>query len=122
MTPQTLLLRQIHPNFVQQGRVTSQAFRPTPKDENRLSVDDGDRVTAAVAFARFTATPNCQSAGILAVTQAECAEQELPVTADGQPYPEHCSIDFTACTPGERDRKAKRLARAAQERGWQFLP
>lgn len=122
MTPDTLLLRQIHPNFVQQGRVTSQAFRPTPKDENLLSVDDGDRISAASAFVRFTATPDCRSAGIMAVTQAECTAQQLPVLADGQPYPEHCSIDFTACTPGERDRKAKRLARDAQERGWQFLP
>lgn len=120
MTPGTLLLRQIHPNFVQEGRVTSQAFRPTPKDENLLSVDDGDRISAANAFARFTAMPECRSAGIMAVTQAECAAQQLPVLADGKPYPEHCSVDFTTCTPGERDRKAKRLSRDAQERGWQF--
>jgi hypothetical protein len=34
----TLLHRQINPSWVQQGRVTSQAFRPTPKDESKLSV------------------------------------------------------------------------------------
>jgi hypothetical protein len=44
MTPQTRLLRQIHPSFVQAGRVTSQAFRPTPKDDNHLSVVDGNRL------------------------------------------------------------------------------
>jgi hypothetical protein len=38
MTPETLLLRQIHPSFVQAGRVTSQAFRPTPKDGSLLSI------------------------------------------------------------------------------------
>lgn len=122
MKPDTLLLRQIHPNFVQQGRVTSQAFRPTPKDENLLSVDDGDRISAAKAFARFTAAPNCRSAGVMAVAQAECAALELPVIGDGKPYPEHCSIDFAGCSPNERDRKAKRLAHGAQERGWQFQP
>ena len=45
MTPDTLLLRQIHPSFIQYGRVTSRAFRPTAKDEFLLSVDDGDRVS-----------------------------------------------------------------------------
>ena len=45
MTGTTLLLRQIHPSFVQDGRVTSQAFRPTPKDESLLSVYDGDQIT-----------------------------------------------------------------------------
>lgn len=49
MTPQTQLLRQIHPNFVQAGRVTSQAFRPTPKDENHLSVYDGDQIQPEAA-------------------------------------------------------------------------
>lgn len=122
MTPDTLLLRQIHPSFVQQGRVTSQAFRPTPKDENLLSVDDGDRVAPAAAHARFIATPNCRSVGVMCVSVAECAAQELPVHADGVPYPEHCSIDFSACTPSERDRKAKYLARAAQARDWLFKP
>ncbi len=61
MTPDTLLLRQIHPSFVQDGRVTSQAFRPTPKDELRLSVDDGDRVGAEASWKRFTANPACKS-------------------------------------------------------------
>ena len=46
MTSETLLLRQIHPSFVQKGRVTSQAFRPTPKDEHLLSVDNGDKIAA----------------------------------------------------------------------------
>ena len=40
MNSKTILLRQIHPIWIQQGRVTSQAFRPTPKDENKLSVFD----------------------------------------------------------------------------------
>ena len=39
---ETLFLRQIHPTFVQNGRPTSQAFRPTPKDENQLSVYNGE--------------------------------------------------------------------------------
>ena len=53
MNSQTLLLRQIHPSFIQQGRVTSQAFRPTPKDEMKLSVYDGDQMTPEEAFEHF---------------------------------------------------------------------
>jgi len=36
----TLLHRQVNPAFVQSGRVTSQAFKPTPKDQGLLSVYD----------------------------------------------------------------------------------
>jgi hypothetical protein len=43
----TLLLRQIHPGFFQYGRPSSQAFRPTPKDEKMLSVYDGDMISKA---------------------------------------------------------------------------
>ena len=122
MTPDTPLLRQIHPNFVQGGRVTSQAFHPTPKDENLLSVDNGDRIDAQQAYLRFTGNPQCRSAGVMAVLHTECIEQGLPVLEDGQPYPEHCSIDFSALSASERKRKAKHLAHAAQERGWLFSP
>lgn len=57
MTEATLLLRQIHPTFIQYGRVTSQAFRPTPKDEDQLSVDNGDMITAEEACRAFAHNP-----------------------------------------------------------------
>ena len=114
MRPDTLLLRQIHPNFVQEGRVTSQAFRPTPKDEHRLSVDNGDRIQAKAAWVRFN--PACSSVGVMAVSQAECTAQNLPVIEDGSPYPEHCSIDFSGFEKKDIERKAKVLSRQAQGR------
>ena len=46
MTGATLLLRQIHPSFIQAGFVTSQAFRPTPKDQSKFSVYDGDLISS----------------------------------------------------------------------------
>lgn len=118
MTPQTLLLRQINPSFIQAGRVTSQAFRPTPKDEMKLSVYDGDRIRPQAAWQQFTATPGCRSAGVMAVAHAECTAEQLPVTADGIPFPEHVSIDFSAFGKGEIEKKAKVLTRQAQGRGW----
>ena len=83
MTPDTLLLRQIHPSFMQYGRVTSLAFRPTPKDEGFLSVGDGD-------------------------------------VEDGNPHPEHCSIDFTAFDKKAIEKKSKLLRAQAETRGWLF--
>ena len=71
MTGTTRLLRQIHPSFVQAGFVTSQAFRPTPKDESKLSVYDGDRITPEAAYTHYTTVWELASAGVLAVTVDE---------------------------------------------------
>lgn len=120
MTPQTLLLRQIHPNFVQAGRVTSQAFRPTPKDAGLLSVYDGDQIQPESAWKHFTSNPECSSAGVMAVTLAECTVQELPVVTDGVPFKEHCAIDFSAFEKTDAKNKAAFLSRFAQSRGWLF--
>ena len=118
MTSQTLLLRQIHPSFVQKGRVTSQAFRPTPKDEHLLSVDNGDKIAAHAAWARFTSNSLHASAGVMAVSNEECTAQQLQVVEDGVPYPEHCFLDFSAFEKKEVERKAKQLSSLAQSRGW----
>jgi len=120
MTPETLLLRQIHPSFIQNGRVTSQAFRPTPKDESKLSLYDGDLITAEAAWKHFTTTPQCRSAGVMAVTQEECTSQDVPVVADGISFPEHVSLDFSSMSKNEIEKKAKVLSVKAQQRGWLY--
>lgn len=120
MTPDTLLLRHIHPSFIQDGRVTSQAFRPTPKDEFLLSVDDGDRVSAEASWQRFIANPACKSVGVQALSYSECIAQELNVIEDGNPHPEHCSVDFTVFDKKTIEKKSKLLRAQAETRGWLF--
>lgn len=120
MNPSTLLLRQVHPNFVQQGRVTSQAFRPTPKDEHQLSVDNGDLITAQAAWQRFVSQPLNSSAGVMAISNEECTATGLVVVEDGIPYTEHCYLDFSPFPRPEIERKAKLLSRAAHSRGWRY--
>ncbi|MNE08695.1 hypothetical protein D3C80_1013490 [compost metagenome] len=120
MTPETLLLRQVHPSFVQNGRITSQVFRPTPKDELLLSVDNGDDVPPRESWRRFTDDLGCKSIGVLAVSHSQCSEQALPVIEDGTPYPEHCSINFTDFEKREIEKKAKLLRSQAENRGWLF--
>lgn len=120
MNDLTLLLRQIHPSFIQAGRITSQAFRPTPKDENKLSVYDGDQITAEAAWKHFTGNPDCRSAGIMAVTKGQCVDLALDVIANGEPFPEHASIDYSTFAKSEVEKKAKVLKGYAQARGWLY--
>ena len=85
MTDQTLLLRQVHPVFVQEGRVTSQTFRPTPKDEYLLSAYNGDMITPEDSWKHFTGQSACRSAGVMAVLKGECNVLELAVIEDRIP-------------------------------------
>lgn len=125
MTPETILLRQIHPGFIQDGRVTSQAFRPTPKDENRLSVYDGDMIEPESAWEHFISRPDCRSIGVMGVTVAECSDLELPARPDPDPeppekFPEHGVIDFSAYSKNQIEKKAKRLRAKAAARDWLY--
>ena len=121
MTEHDLLLRQVHPSFVQQGRVTSQAFRPTPKDEQRLSVYDGNLIAPRAAWQHYTETMGHSSVGIQAVSRTECAELALRVIPDPIPFPEHILIDFSGFTKNQIETRAKELRLRAEARGWLFL-
>ncbi len=118
MNDSTVLLRQINPSFVQSGRVTSQAFRPTPKDQKRLSVDNGDLISAEASFLQFQTNPNCRSAGVMAFTCGECGQLALEIDEDGVPYESHCSVKFDPFSNSEIEKKAKFLSHFAQQRGW----
>lgn len=120
MSPATPLLRQVHPSFVQAGHITSQVFRPTPKDEQQLSVYDGHKIKPQAAWLHFIQNPLCRSAGVVAVLKSECDREQLAVVADGVPFPEHCYLDFANFDKKNIELKAKFLSRIAQSRGWLF--
>ena len=131
MQNSTLLYRQISPAFIQQGnissqafRVASQAFRPTPKDNNKLSVYDGDLISAKESHEHFTHVIGCSSAGVLAVSVQECLEENLPVISDPETFAEHALIDFaeySLISQGSVNRKAKALRNLAVNRGWCYV-
>ncbi len=120
MTLDILLLRQVNPGWIREGRITSQAFKPTAKDQKKLSVYDGDRMTAQQAYRHYTQQLRLTSVGVMALTVAECWQQELPVTCDPEPFQEHVVIDFRDCSNADIKTKAKYLTRAAVLRGWQY--
>jgi hypothetical protein len=120
MNDATLLLRQIHPSFVQDGRVSSQAFRPTPKDEQNLSVYDGDQIQPQPAYEHYTTILGFQSIGVMGVSVAECGELELPVRPDPETFPEHAVIDFSAFSKKATEKRAKLLRAKAAARDWLY--
>ena len=120
MNGETPLLRQVHPLFVQHDRVTSQAFTPRSSDENRLSVYDGDQIQPEAAWRHYTTQQALESAGVMAVTLAECEALDLPARSDPGPFPEHVVIDFGTLGRSSISRVAKRLRDAATRRGWRY--
>ena len=120
MTPDMLLFRQVNPNWVRAGRVTSQAFAPTKKDRKRLSVYDGDKITAEDAWKHYVRKLELESVGVLAVTVAECDGQALPAESDPDQFVGHAVIKFDNNSNSQIERKAKHLKRLAEKRGWQY--
>jgi hypothetical protein len=117
-----ILLRQINPNFVQNGRVLSPAFRPTSKDACRLSVSDGSRISPQEAWVRFTKIFGYKSVGVLGVTVSECTSCRLSVAeAPVENQPEHMEINFSSMqSTGDITKASKMLCRYATERNWLY--
>ncbi len=122
MTEYTLLLRQVHPSWVQEGRITSQVFKPTPKDTKKLSVYNGDLTEAQQSWEHYTHM-QFQSIGVLAVTVGECDRHELETNPDPIPNNKaHAIINFKPYSESDIKKKAKSLTRIASERGWRYQP
>ena len=120
MNDETLLYRQVHPRFVQAGEMTSQVFQPTPKDEGKLSVYDGDIIGPDESWRHYTAQQGLPSCGVVAVSVAECKALGLSVQPDPAPYLEHAVIVFEGLSGTATKRKADRLKADAVRRGWLY--
>ncbi|MFA6293801.1 MAG: hypothetical protein WC637_18580 [Victivallales bacterium] len=122
MNDQTLLLRQIHPSWIQNGQPSSLAFNPSKKDDNLLSVYDGDCITAEDAYLHYTTTLRLGSACVFGLAVCECTSEGLFAKKD--PLPDsayHAVIDFSSCTSESiKDRTAKALKSKAIARGCLF--
>ena len=120
MNDATLLLRQVHPSFVQNDRITSQVFKPRSNHQNRLSVYDGDQISAEAAWQHYMERLHLASAGVVAVTVSECTRQGLQAYPDPTDFPEHAVIDFGQMQKRGIRTTAQRLRDAAQDRGWLY--
>ena len=127
-----LFYRQVNPSWCKDGVPTSQAFGPTPKDRDQLSLDDASKVTAEGAWRHFTKNLELSSIGTWAVSLGEVEEAgELVVVSSPIEVPEstaknnpaHCHVDFSPITSkGQKRRKAQHLAMRATARGCLYVP
>lgn len=119
----SLLLRQIHPNFFPSGQLSSQAFLPFPKDEGRLSVYDGKLISPAQSFEHYTQKLSLQSSGVWGVSNVEIIETGLTSEPDPLPdSPAHALINFSNVPNNQWRRLAKILRRFAVTRGCLYSP
>lgn len=123
MNSETLLLRQVHPSFIEEGFVSSQAFMPFPKDEGLLSVYNGDLIEAHTAHLHYTEVLRFQSAGVWGVLCAEANEINLPNRPDPlEDFAQHAVIDFTSHSTKAARKLAKKLRDFAVARGDLYAP
>ncbi|MFY8214290.1 MAG: hypothetical protein ACOVKJ_07505 [Flavobacterium sp.] len=128
MDKETVIHRQVNPSFIQADvisvqafSVTSQTFKPTPKDEFKLSVYNGNKYTAEESFNHFIEF-GYPSAGVLSLQVSECSTESLNVQEDNNPFDGHSYVDFTGLSGSSIEKKAKKLKKYATERGWQHGP
>jgi hypothetical protein len=121
--PDEFLYRQVHPQWVVDGEPSSQAFRPTKKDDAMLSIACGSKTTAEDAFLHHTQVLKLASGGSWAVTVSEVTSVELRSFAqplDGSPA--HGFIDFRGLGRKAMESKAKLLRAKARNRGCVYQP
>jgi len=117
MKDETILLRQGHPSFVENGETTSQAFFPFPKDNGKLSVDDGDLTTPEAAYELYTKLQRLESDGTWGISCEEVTSTGLAYGPDPLPVnPAHALIDFGTRSEKECRKLARKLKAFANAR------
>ncbi len=117
-----LLYRQVHPSFIQNERISSQAFRPNEDDERKLSVSRESLTTAKDAFTLYTEAKKLRSIGVWAVSVSESNQHDLKCFSDPLETPisdpAHSLIDFSKAPSEQKVRqKGEKLANLARVRG-----
>ena len=134
MEDKTLLHRQIHPSFVVNDIVSNQAFiavslvvssgafTPTKKDEDKLSVYNGEKFSAKDSFEHYTA--KYKSYGVLSVTVEEVKSiTPLSSNENNVPFNGHCYVDFASVSSKKQKiKKASKLRDIAVNRNWTYKP
>lgn len=117
-----LLLRQINPHWIKRGRLSVEAFNPSQAQSYKLSVDDGDSVSAKDAYEHHKSKRR-STIGVVAATKGEAASGGLSAAAAAVAgWPHHATLDFGALSRSERRCAAEVLVSAAVHRGWIHNP
>lgn len=119
------LLRQIHPAFYDNGRISSSAFTPTAKDDGRLSVRRESMLSARDSYRDHFECLGLNSIGVAGFSVGEASEASLRVVDDsaltGSPEA-HAYADFRSMSRSQAKDAAKKLRNAASSRGLLYVP
>jgi hypothetical protein len=122
-----LLLRQVHPRYVDGQEITEQAFYPGSKSL-QCSCSRETLQSAEGAYDHHTGKLNLQSAGTCAVSVGEVeaagsrAVDDSAIQTHVPPTPGHTYIDFDGLSKSERSFLRDDLADAATTRGFVYKP
>jgi hypothetical protein len=117
--PQEVLWRQVHPDFVHEGSITSQAFRPFPKDAGELSVTRSSILTAEDAFRQYAEESGYRSDGSYPIRVDDVDQTGLRGVDDSgrastNPVPlGHGFVDFRHLSDSQTRKAAAKLRDAA---------
>lgn len=118
-----LLFRQVHPNFIDDGEPSSQAFRPTTKDQGKLSVSRSSKTSPENAFRHHTETLKLKSGGSWAVSVGEALGVQLHSFDDPlRENPAHAFVDFRQLSRRDAEARSKVLLAHARVRGCLYRP
>jgi hypothetical protein len=118
-----VLRRQVHPSWMDRGSPSSQAFKPTAKDDGQLSVRR-ESMSPEDAY-RAHVESGLQSVGTWGVSVAEIrgtAGRAVDDSALPDVPEQHAYIDMRAFSPKQSERAAKALKRAALTRDCLYSP
>jgi hypothetical protein len=115
-----ILMRQVHPSQVTEGRLASGQFTPTDSDNGHLSADRESLISPKEAYERYLKNKNLVAAGgAWGVSITEFSELGLQSYSD--PLPEngaHALVDFNAAGDLRQQKLKGKLAYAkAKDRG-----
>ena len=118
-----ILFRQVHPNFVVDGQLSSQPFQPTVKDEGKLSVDRSALTDAAGSFNLYISDGH-KSVAVYGLTVGEFGAQQIACHSDPLAQSDsqtanaaHAFADYSPHSVNQQKIKAKRLKNMALSRG-----
>lgn len=121
--PDEVLFRQIHPNFMQNGKPASDRFKPQPNDAGMMSLDRETLTTAKASHELYISTGR-QSSAVFGVSVGEFNEENIPcqddplaATASTPANPAHALADYSRYDEKEQKNISKRLHRKAISRG-----
>ncbi|WP_299343142.1 hypothetical protein [uncultured Pseudoxanthomonas sp.] len=119
-----VLLRQVHPQWFQEKRLYSAAFRPTPKDQGELSVHSKALIEPEPCFDEYVEKyGKDKSAGVWGLSVADLNAQFIKAYRDPIDGDEpHCVADFNPHTKSQWEKLSKKLRAAADARGPLHLP